>query len=230
MLRLFIAAALVLAAIACPAVAADPGPGETVTFSASDGTLLSGVWRGGSDRVVILSHQYDQDQTSWAPLVARLEEAGYATLTYNFRGYPPSQGQRVISELGRDLDAAVAFARSRGATHLTLIGASMGGIATVPAALTAAPDAYVTISAPTGFSGLEAPDDALAASPAAKLFINSENDDYIADTRHMAEVAAEPRTLSVYPTGLHGVLLFLTPDGERLLDEITDFVKANMPL
>ena len=222
--------ALTLSLLALPAIANDLPAGEIVTFAADDGTALSGVWRGTSDHVVVLSHQYDKDQSGWAPLVGLLDEAGYSTLTYNFRGYPPSQGQRVISELQHDLDAAIAYAREHGATHIVLVGASMGGIATVPAAVSAQPDAYVTISAPVGFGGLDATDEALMASKAPKLFVNSEFDSYILDTRHMAEVAAEPKTLSIYPSGAHGMKIFAPHSSPKLLEEIVAFVKTNSPL
>jgi len=224
------AAILALALFSLPTLADDVPSGRIVNFTADDGTELSGVWRGTSDHVVVLSHQYDIDQTGWAPLVDLLDQAGYATLTYNFRGYPPSGGEPVISELQRDLDAAVAYAREQGANHIVLVGASMGGIATVPAAVKAQPDAYVTISAPLSFAGLEASDEALQASSAAKLFVNSEGDAAAPDTRHMAEVAAEPKTLSLYPSSLHGVRIFSTKDGPKLLDEIVAFIEANMPL
>ena len=227
---LFGAAAITLVLLAQPALADDIPAGKIVSFTADDGTTLSGIWRGASDHVVVLSHQYDIDQSGWDPLVGLLDQAGYATLTYNFRGYPPSGGDPVISELQRDLDAAVAYAREQGATHIALVGASMGGIATVPAAVTLQPDAYVTISAPVGFAGLDATDEALQASTAPKLFINSEGDAAAADTRHMAEVAAEPKAVSFYPSSLHGMRIFSTKSGPKLLDEIVSFIEANMPL
>jgi len=212
------------------AAADDLAAGRVVTFTADDGTRLSGVWRGTSDHVVVLSHQYDIDQAGWAPLVEQLDRAGYATLTYIFRGYPPSEGKPVISELQRDLDAAATFARAQGASQLVLIGASMGGIATVPAAIAIEPAAYVTISAPLGFAGLEASDAALQTSAAPKLFINSQGDPYVADTEHMAAVAAEPKTLSVYASSLHGMRLLSSKAGPELVGEIVNFVAAHMPL
>ncbi|WP_035052033.1 alpha/beta hydrolase family protein [Andreprevotia chitinilytica] len=215
---------------AAPTPAPQPAPkGDKVSFTSEDGIALSGVLYGKGSSVVVLSHQYNHDQDSWQPLVSRLLAKGYAVLTYNFRGYPPSAGKLEIGLIGRDLDAAAAYARSHGATHLALVGASMGGIATVPAALAAKPDAYVVISSPREFGSLTAPDEALKASKAAKLFINSKYDKYVADTQHMQDVAAEPKAINVYSTGLHGVDLFDGPEGDAVQTRIVDFIAANLP-
>jgi alpha/beta superfamily hydrolase len=223
-------AALVMAGSMGAALAAPDAKGETVTFESDDGIGLSGVWYGTGDKVVIFSHQYNHDQDSWKPLVDRFVEQGYAVLTYNFRGYPPSAGTVDIANIGHDLTAAVAFAKGHGASHFALVSASMGGIATVPAAVEVKPDAYVLVSAPAAFGGLEATDAALIASDAAKLFINSENDPAVGDTRHMAEVAKEPKALEIYPSAMHGTDLFKTAKGDEILARIVGFVDENLPL
>lgn len=228
-----LALAATLLPMTLPAISAETAAeieGKVVSFTSSDDIVLSGIWYGEGTRVVVMSHQYNHDQLSWKPLVARLVAEGYAVLTYNFRGYPPSAGTREIGLIGRDLSAAVHFARDQGAMDVVLIGASMGGIATVPAAILDHAAAYVTISAPLGFAGLLASDAALKGAAIPKLFINGERDDYIKDTRHMAEVAREPKTLAIYPTGFHGTDLLLTKDGPQIQQQIVDFVKASSPL
>lgn len=228
--KLIAIAALALVPISMPVTAQQASPGDIVAFQAEDGTELSGVWRGLSDHVVILSHQAGITQEGWAPLVAGLEAAGYTTLTYNFRGHPPSAGVLNTDVLDDDLRGAIAYAKSRGAAHLTLIGASMGGIATVKVAAEVNPEAYVIIAAPLNFGALRATDEALLATSAAKLFINTERDNWNRATRHMAEIAADPKTLSLYPGSFHALLLFKTKTAAPLVDEIVTFVKANMPL
>jgi alpha/beta superfamily hydrolase len=227
--RKLLAGAVLLAVGLLTANAAEAAP-KTVQFESADGVALSGLWYGEGDHVVVFSHQNNIDQEGWADLAEKLAGVGYAVLTYNFRGYPPSGGAQAIGEIGKDLDAAIGFARQQGATHLVLVGASMGGIVTVPAAVAAHPDAYITMSAPLGFAGLEASDAALAGSPAAKLFINSEHDKGIADTWHMAETASVPKTLAIYPSGLHGVSMFETEAGPSIEQSIVDFIVTNAPL
>ena len=206
------------------------GEAKVVAFTSDDGVTLSGLWYGDGDNVVILSHQYDLDQSAWADVANTLAGQGYGVLTYNFRGYKPSEGTQDIGAIGHDLDAAIAFAKAGGAANLVLVGASMGGIVTVPAAVKAQPLGYVTLSAPLGFAGLAADDGSLMASNAAKLFINTEADSYNADTRHMFEVAAEPKTLEIYPGARHAMSMFAGTQGAEVKARIVKFVDDVMPL
>lgn len=222
-----LAVAASLALLSLPSAAAEV---RIVNFTSDDGVSLSGLWYGDGDKVVILSHQYDLDQQAWAKVADTLAEQGYGVLTYNFRGYPPSGGTQEIGEIGHDLTAAIAFATAQGATQLILAGASMGGIATVPAAVAAKPLGYITLSAPLGFAGLAADDASLVASTAAKLFINSEGDQYLQDTQHMFEVASEPKTLEVYPGKAHAMSMFVRAEGEAVQARIVAFVDDVMPL
>ncbi|SMC19170.1 Alpha/beta hydrolase family protein [Andreprevotia lacus DSM 23236] len=244
-LALLLAAALALPVVhakplktgkaAKPAPAAEAAPavpkvsGQTVAFQSGDGTLLSGVWYGPehADRVVLLSHQYNRTQDDWAPLLPGLLAQGYAVLTYNFRGYPPSAGKIDLSHIADDLRAASTFARSRGAGHLALVSASMGGIVTVPAALDIQPDLYVLLSSPGAYGSIAAPDEALKASTAAKLFINSKYDSYLADTTHMHEVAGGTKALQVFPGGAHGADLLSGDGAPVVIRAISDFIAAN---
>ncbi|KAF0815241.1 hypothetical protein IGB42_00319 [Andreprevotia sp. IGB-42] len=219
------------------AVASNPTPkpvpaGRVVSFQTDDGVTLSGVQYGPADgtRVVIFSHQYNRDQSSWLPLAVRLGDAGYTVLTYNFRGYAPSTGKVDVAMLGQDLKAAVGYARAHGATQLVLVGASMGGLVTVPVALEVQPVAYVVIGAPGAFGGIAATDQALQASTAAKLFINSKYDSYLADTRRMHDAVADRSEIDIYPTGLHGADLLEGPDGEAVQQRIAGFIAAHLPL
>ena len=219
-----LAVTMVLSAPALPAEV------RIVAFTSDDGIALSGLWYGDSGNVVILSHQYDLDQSAWADMANSLADQGYGVLTYNFRGYKPSAGAQDIGAIGHDLDAAVAFAKAEGAANLVLVGASMGGIVTVPAAIAAQPLGYVTLSAPLGFAGLAADDASLSTSTAAKLFINTEADAYVAATRHMFKVASEPKTLEIYPGGEHAMSMFPAVHGAEAKARIVTFINDVMPL
>ena len=222
-----LAAAIGVALLTLPAGAAEA---RIVSFNSDDGVALSGLWYGEGDEVVILSHQYDLDQSAWAKVADTLAGQGYGVLTYNFRGYPPSGGKHDIGEIGHDLAGAIAFAQAQGATQLILAGASRGGIVTVPAAVTAKPVGYITLSAPLGFAGLAADDASLLTSPAAKLFINSEGDQYLPDTQHMFDVASEPKTLEVYPGSAHAMSMFARKEGPAVQARIVTFINDVMPL
>lgn len=73
------------------------GPGTFRGFRTSDGIGIAAdlhVPPGASDAspapLVVLAHQLYRDRTSWAPLVPRLSEAGYAVLTVDRRGFGES--------------------------------------------------------------------------------------------------------------------------------------------
>ncbi|MGB3336509.1 MAG: hypothetical protein WBA73_04955 [Devosia sp.] len=46
----------------------------------------------------------------------------------------------------------------------------------------------------------------------------------------MAELAADPKTLSIYPGSFHALLLFKLKTAAPLVEEIVAFITANMPL
>ena len=62
---------------------------------------------------------------------------GYRVLTFDFRGYCPggdagcSEGEKNIPAIWQDVEGAVAALRSKGVTRLALVGASMGGTASL---------------------------------------------------------------------------------------------------
>ena len=84
-----LASLAVTVALSAPALAAEA---RIVAFTSDDGIALSGLWYGEGGNVVILSHQYDLDQSAWADVANSLADQGYGVLTYNFRGYKPSEG------------------------------------------------------------------------------------------------------------------------------------------
>ncbi|GAA5786990.1 alpha/beta hydrolase [Chitiniphilus shinanonensis] len=215
-----------------PVVETAPAPVfERVGFTSEDGVTLAGR-RYGAPGVawVILSHQYNRDQTSWENFATRLAGAGYTVLTYDFRGYGDSGGKQDIAHIDRDLGAAVAYARANGATALALVGASMGGIATVPVAVATKPQAIVLLTVGPSFNGLVAGDDNLKAIAAPKLFVGAKYDFAMEDTRRMAETAAEPKELIVSKGGGHGTDIFGAGDGDAIEQQITAFIQRTVPL
>ncbi|TJZ71044.1 alpha/beta hydrolase [Chitiniphilus eburneus] len=215
-----------------PVAQTTPAPAfERVDFTSEDGVKLAGRRFGAPGGVwVILSHQYNRDQTSWENFATHLAGVGYTVLTYDFRGYGDSGGKQDIAHIDRDLGAAVAYARANGATALALIGASMGGIATVPVAAATKPQAIVLLTVGPSFNGLVAGDDNLKAIAAPKLFVGARYDFAMEDTRRMAETAAEPKELIVSKGGGHGTDLFGAGDGDAIEQQITAFIQRTIPL
>jgi pimeloyl-ACP methyl ester carboxylesterase len=186
---------------------------RAVSFRSSDGVRLSGRLFWGGSVGVVLSHMLPADQTSWWDFAGELADQGYTALTYDFRGYCPggdagcSGGSKDISAIWKDVLGAVDAVRSAGATRVVLIGASMGGTASLVAASKPGVDvqAVVTLSAPTSIEGLVASPDTLATVTAAKLFIASTGDAQAADAaQQLYDSAPQPKRVDIVTSNDHG--------------------------
>lgn len=128
---------------------------QTVQFTTEDNLRLSGrLFDGGGEVGVVLSHMFPADQSSWWEFASELAGEGYIALAYDFRGYGQSEGSKEISIINRDVRAALEFMRGRGAGKIVLMGASMGGTASLRVAATRPVAGVVALSAPVEFQGL----------------------------------------------------------------------------
>ena len=216
--RFALAGALLLAVTtaACSSTAVAPEPSkvtpsvnsEPVTIRVDDVALEGRLFGADNDVAVILSHMRRGDQTAWFDFAMELAEAGYAALTFNFRGYGESDGDQDYDFLDEDLLAAVAFARDRGSSQIFLVGASMGGTATLVVAELADIDGAIAVSAPSRF----AEQDALAAVAAIaepKLLIASEDvTGDMVSLEELLEAARGPKERATFSGTAHGTDLF----------------------
>jgi len=172
------------------------------------------------------------DQRSWFDFAQRLAEQGYLVLTYDFRGYCPggdggcSEGERDVSAIWQDVLGAMDLARSRGATSVTLIGASMGGTASLVAAGQEGVDveAVITLSAPTSIEGLSADPALLQGVRAAKLFVAGVGDfSAAAAAEELFSTSPPPKRVEIVPADDHGTDLLTGAQAESVkrLIEVT---------
>jgi pimeloyl-ACP methyl ester carboxylesterase len=225
---------------------ADVPPGSTagskeIAFPASDGVMLSGRLFGPDDGSagVVLAHMFPSDQSAWFAFAERLAQRGYRVLTFNFRGYCPgggagcSEGEKAISETWQDVEGAVAALREEGATRIGLVGASMGGTASLVAASKEGQDidALVTLSAPIGFEGLEASREVLALVTAAKLFLAGHEDTTAAravDTLYAETL--QPKRPVILTTDDHGTDILTGNQAGIASTEITKWLERYLPV
>lgn len=194
-----------------------------------DELILRGHLFGNRNDVgVILSHMRPNDQRDWFEFAEKLADEGYAAFTFDFRGYGESDGSKDFDKLDEDLSEAVRFMRDRGWQKVFLIGASMGGTASLVVAGQEDIAGVVAISAPAQFEG----QDALAAVPnisAPKLFVVSEGDIQAADFAELVAAAGAPTDSQTYTGNLHGTNL-IQGDSEHaasLEDLILQFLEEN---
>jgi pimeloyl-ACP methyl ester carboxylesterase len=209
--------AIATLAVACggetSAPASPPDGSEAVAFPSADGITLEGRVFGDGAVGVVLSHMRPSDQRSWWDFAEQLAGEGYLVLTYDFRGYCPggsagcSNGEQDLGQIWRDVMGAAEFIRSRGARQVMLVGASMGGTASLVAAAQegVAIDVVVTLSAPAAFEGMVLTPDVLTRVAAAKLFVAGTGDGSAADDAQSLYAASPPpKRVEILTTEDHG--------------------------
>lgn len=213
------------------------------------GRTIVGRLFGSGEIGVVLAHgnRPGLAQAGMYELAAKLAEAGYTVLTFNFRSFCPpvgvagcSEGLFVISTLYRDVEGAVTFLRERGIETVFVVGSSLGGTN----ALYAAAQPQVDLAGVVAVSAVQFPAsgqgppaltlDVLQQIDEPKLFIVAENDaKWADDSPAMFAAATEPKQLEVIPrTSAHGEDM-LTGSQHSVVDKTTklilDFLAANSP-
>jgi|WetSurMetagenome_2_1015567.scaffolds.fasta_scaffold59403_2 pimeloyl-ACP methyl ester carboxylesterase len=217
--------------------------GKQVTFTTEDGVVLSGHLFGGGTNGIVLSHMYPADQKSWYPTAKKLATLGYLVLTYDFRGYGLSEGMKQIDHIDRDVLAACREIAEAGAENVVLIGASMGGTASLEAAaalftsqlsvqtadhtLTVA--GVATLSAPVSFQGL-AVGKSLADIYCPLLFIAGKKDVGADGALELERLSGNTGDLEIVSGSDHGTDLLAGSHADDVYDLLLKFLEKNLPL
>jgi pimeloyl-ACP methyl ester carboxylesterase len=201
--------------------------GGELWFYAGDGTKLVGHRFGKGTTAVILAHQSEGSLCDWLPFARQLARQGYFVFPVDFRGYGFSQRRTgaAANRFAGDLAAATKALRKLGKRKVFLVGASMGGIASLVAAVNVSPaiEGVVSISSPSQFRGM----DALKSAPRLRvpvLYLAAADDDNAgydfsrdAEAMHAATAAVDKR-LEVLPGSLHGIALVAeSPQAKALI-------------
>ncbi len=239
--RTLVVGLLLLSACADEAPQGSTADSKEVTFESTDGVTLSGRLFGpdqGSAGVV-LAHMFPSDQSAWYFFANRLGQRGYRVLTFNFRGYCPggeagcSEGEKNIPAIWQDLEGAVEALRSEGVTRFGLIGASMGGTASLIVAAKEGDDvdALITLSAPTAFEGLDANAEVLAQVSAAKLFIAGHEDvDAAQSVDALYGESLQPKRPVILTTGDHGTDILTGNQAGIASTEMINWLERYLPV
>jgi alpha/beta superfamily hydrolase len=178
---------------------------------------------------VILVHKRPVDQTAWFPFATELAGTGrFTVLTFDMRGYGASTGDKAFDRADTDLMAAYNYARDTlRLSKVFLVGASVGGTATLLVAARVPVAGVVSVSSLAQFETM----DALAAVPgiaAPKLFVISQDD--VPARRSLDALlaaASEPKEQQVYEGDAHGTDIFEGPHAPELVQRIMDFLTAH---
>jgi alpha/beta superfamily hydrolase len=211
------------------AVATAEAVARTVTFDAQysttpergdeeeDPIVLDARVFGDGPVGVILAHMRPADQSSWYPFATELARSGeFTVMTFDFRGYGESTGEKQFDRIDTDLQAAYEYMRDGlGRDRIFLVGASMGGTASLVVAAREEIEGVVSISSPGQFPPLDAVETVDRIS-APKLFITAEDDvPAFRSQEAFWEAAREPKLQHIYGGDEHGTALF---DGAHAAD------------
>lgn len=200
------------------------GVSQAVSFQTADDLTINGHLFGSGEKIVILCHMRPSDQTSWYGFAEELAKAGYSALTFDFRGYGESEGKKELSQIDLDVEAAIASMRERGYGSIYLVGASMGGTASLIVAAREDVAGVVTVSAPARFEDLNA-EEVVGQVGERKLLIASEGDSSaMTSLERLFEQAPEPKEEKVFAGSEHGTTLLEGEHGEELKAAIMAFL------
>ncbi len=206
-----------------------PEEASSVSFITEDGVELRGKLFGESDTGVVLAHMFQTNQTSWWEFGQVLADEGYMALAFDFRGYDESSGSKDINLIDRDIMAALEFLRHRGASSVFLIGASMGGTASLKVAASESVAGVVILSAPLDFRGLNVEKERVRVP--ALLMASDEDEPGTRNLQAAFEggVVEEDMSESVVYEGAkdHGSDILHGKHGDTARARILDFLVAN---
>ncbi|HXK32698.1 MAG TPA: alpha/beta hydrolase [Dehalococcoidia bacterium] len=188
--------------------------------------VLDGRVFGDGDTGVILVHMRTSDQTAWFPYATDLARDGdFTVLTFDFRGYGDSTGDKEFDRLDLDLDAAISFMRDTlEIADIYLIGASMGGTAALISASRTDVEGVVAISPLSDFRYLDALDSIDELSAPVAFFVAEDDVAAARSVEDLFGVAPNPKSLRVYEGDDHGLALFDGEHGPDLERSIARFV------
>jgi pimeloyl-ACP methyl ester carboxylesterase len=208
-------------------------PSSAVSFQTEDGLTLGGHLYGSGNWGVVLCHMYPADQTSWRAFAEELAQQGYQVLTFDFRGYGDSEGDKDIPHIDRDVTAAVRYLVDSGASEVVVIGASMGGTAALKAAVTfQAMSSFrfagvATLSAPVEFQGLSAADE-VPELVVPLLFIAAEDDVGAAGAHQLEDLSGGSGDLQIVAGSDHGTNLLTGAQADTVKALLLDFLQQNL--
>jgi dienelactone hydrolase len=203
-----------------------------IRFRSDNGASLAGVLLGHGPAGVVLAHSNNTDLCDWVPYARVLAGLGYVALPIDLNGYGASQtsaGVPVDPRYDEDLSAAVKLLRGRGVGAVFLMGEVIGGTAAVKAATSITPPVagVIVVSSPADTLRM----DAVAAARVLKvplLCIASDIDEFLADTRLIAEAAtgAPEHQLLIVADSTSGSTNLFDPAVERKAPEVRAAVES----
>jgi len=210
---------------------------EALRLKTTDGLTLAGYLYTpekpvAESIVVLLAHEYYSSHKSWEAFAMQVVEAGFTASAFDFRGHGDSQGNRDFSGVETDINAAMNELIGRGFDQIICMGGSMGGTGCMAAA--------VHFEQLVGLANLSGPMSLGAGQVVTrqdienmaipKIFMVAEGDtggpEFVNDFIEIAEVAAEPKEIYIYPGVAHASGLLFDESGDEVQEILLNFIKG----
>ncbi|GIH20266.1 alpha/beta hydrolase family protein [Rugosimonospora africana] len=214
----------------CPDLVAG---GTQVHFADGHGASLTAVTLGTGKTGVVLAHMSDGDVCGWLAYALQLAKGGYRAMVFYFHGYGTSSAGTDDSSLDGDVVAAAGYLRGHGVETIALVGASMGGTATVAAAteLSPPPAVAISLSAPKFYQGVDALTAAGKLTVPVLYAVGQGDTDFTGQTQALydATPASTGRTILIAPTTAHGTGMVGAP-GSQVRDAMDKALRDHAPV
>lgn len=216
--------AVILSFLAAVSAAAQ----EHTKITTQDGAVIYADLYGKGDHGVVLAHGGQFTKESWAKQARALTDAGFRVLALDFRGFGesprPPNSKGFYDGVQYDVLAAARYLHDHGAKTVSVVGGSFGGWAAAQASIEAKPgeiDRLVLLAA--------SPVDEPQKIKGRKLFIVARDDantdgPRLPGIQQEYDKTPEPKKLIILDGSAHAQFLFETPQGERVMQEIVQFL------
>jgi hypothetical protein len=151
-------------------------------------------------------------EAQWSPFVEAVDQQKFTVVTFSYL-------QDDYASAAQETNIVLQRLRESGYKRVVCIGASLG--VTSCASIAQEPEmiGIVLIAGPNNAGSLD--------KTYPKLFIAGGNDQWAIATQKAYDLADEPKTLVLFPgNGVHGTGLFYSPDRDKFLKLLVDFVNS----
>jgi pimeloyl-ACP methyl ester carboxylesterase len=197
---------------------------RSVEIAAAGAVLRGEMCQRGSDWVVLV-HEIGSDLDECRPLLTNWGDDGPSVLAVDLRGHGGSDGEPDPRTVAGDVAAAIGFARSQGAAHVSLVAAGASAEGALAATEPAPVEVLVLLSPEAGALAEGAHGGALSSTLCAKLiFYGSASDEAEEVSGALLKASVGPASRVAFPTAEQGAALLAGEWSAHVLDRTRLFI------
>lgn len=194
---------------------------QEVSFTTADGGKIYANYFHSGPKALVLAHGAIFNKESWPVLTNLLLKNDISVLAIDFRGYGKSTPGSKVADKYEDILAAVRFLHKQPKiTQVSVLGASMGGVAAAQASI---------------YSNIGEIDSLILLSPATVLepeklkgnilYIASQDETIVKSIKNQFNNTLQPKQLQLLEGNAHAQHIFKTSKKEGLTALIVNFIK-----